>query len=176
VIGSERARGFQLWVALPPELENAPASSLYLSPSEVPETGPVRVILGSYDGLHSKIQFPSNLTYLHVHLPKGKQWTYLPPPDHEVAWAAVHEGQIEVSGEILEREIAVFEEGPDALHFVARSDASFVIGSARKHPYPLVLGYYSVHTSPHALEIGEAGIKEVEQTVLPDRLRLIAKK
>jgi hypothetical protein len=30
-----------------------------------------------------------------------------------------------------------------------------------KHPHPLVLGSYSVHTSPEALEIGEAGIARI---------------
>src|SRR5262245_2175807 len=43
----EGVRGFQLWVALPPELENAPNASHYLMPDEVPAEGPVRVILGA---------------------------------------------------------------------------------------------------------------------------------
>jgi hypothetical protein len=36
-----------------------------------------------------------------------------------------------------------------------------VLGSAVKHPHPLVCGYYSVHTSEPALAIGEAGIRRV---------------
>src|SRR6266446_3304509 len=54
-MGSERAKGFQLWVALPPELENAGATSTYLSPADVPNEGPVRVILGSYGKARSQI-------------------------------------------------------------------------------------------------------------------------
>ena len=34
-------RGFQLWVALPPELENAPNASHYVMPEESPTDGPV---------------------------------------------------------------------------------------------------------------------------------------
>ena len=43
----------------------------------------------------------------------------------------------------------------------ADGDASFVFGSAVKHPYPLVLGDYSVHTSAQALEQGEAEIVRI---------------
>ena len=34
--GPEDVKVFQLWVALPPELENAPFSSRYVMPEEVP--------------------------------------------------------------------------------------------------------------------------------------------
>jgi len=40
-------RGFQLWIALPPELESGPTISIYQSPEDVPQNGPVRVLLGS---------------------------------------------------------------------------------------------------------------------------------
>jgi hypothetical protein len=38
--------------------------------------------------------------------------------------------------------------------FEAIENTGFIIGSAVKHPYNLVLGAYSVHTSRHALEKG----------------------
>jgi len=40
-----------------------------------------------------------------------------------------------------------------------------VIGSAVRHPHPLVTGTYSVHTSREALARGEAGIEEVASTM-----------
>jgi len=43
----------------------------------------------------------------------------------------------------------------------AVGDSSFVFGSAVKHPYPLTLGYYSVHTSDEALARGEAQIRRI---------------
>jgi redox-sensitive bicupin YhaK (pirin superfamily) len=46
--GDGPVRGYQLWVALPPELELGAPRSQYLSASEVPHTGPARVILGCY--------------------------------------------------------------------------------------------------------------------------------
>ena len=46
--GEAAVSGFQLWVALLPTEENAPAQSIYLAPSQVPQQGPARVLLGHY--------------------------------------------------------------------------------------------------------------------------------
>jgi len=70
-----------------------------------------------------------------------------------------------VDGAPLRRELAVFEEGCAPIDCVAQEDVEFVIGSAVKHPHPLVTGYYSVHTSTETLIRGEAGIKEVSSTM-----------
>src|SRR5271156_5676281 len=43
-----QAKGFQLWIALPEALENAPSQSHYLSADQVPEEQPARVILGAH--------------------------------------------------------------------------------------------------------------------------------
>src|SRR5712675_1329572 len=48
-----RVKAFQLWVALPPELENAANASHYVMPEEVPVEGPARVILGEYGNAKS---------------------------------------------------------------------------------------------------------------------------
>lgn len=173
VLGPERARGFQLWVALPPELENGPAVSTYLHPQEVERDGPARVILGSYGKAHSRLLPTSQANYLHISLEAGERWTYRPPKEHDVAWIAVYDGDLEVSGLVLNREVAVFEEGSQEIEVVARRRVDFVLGSAVKHPHSLALGMYSVHTSRKALEIGEAGIEEVERKELPKRLRLL---
>ena len=58
-------------------------------------------------------------------------------------------------------ELAVFEESDGAIELEADGDTSFVLGSAIKHPHPLVLGYYSVHTSGPALAQGEAEINRI---------------
>src|SRR6202451_3684197 len=45
--GTERIKGFQLWVAMPPELELAETDSQYLPASEFQFSGPARVIAGT---------------------------------------------------------------------------------------------------------------------------------
>ena len=76
-------------------------------------------------------------------------------------------GVVEASHEALEHgEIVVFEAGDDPVEFTAHTDAEFVIGSAVRHPHDLVLGYYSVHTSADALEIGEARIEAIRDSLV----------
>jgi redox-sensitive bicupin YhaK (pirin superfamily) len=58
-INAGRTRGFQLWIALPPELELGPTVSIYQAPEEVPEDGPELVLLGSYGSASSAITSPS---------------------------------------------------------------------------------------------------------------------
>jgi len=55
----------------------------------------------------------------------------------------------------------VFEEGGQAIDFVAEGETEFVLGSAVKHPHELVTGYYSVHTSEAALAQGETEIERI---------------
>jgi redox-sensitive bicupin YhaK (pirin superfamily) len=159
--GDAGVAGFQLWLALPEQDENGPAHSQYLAPEQVLSSGPARVILGNYEGVASLIQPRAPITYLHVKLRDGEQWTYSPPAGHDVAWAAVGSGTLAVDDALLQSEVAVFDEGGGALQFTARGDTEFVLGSAAKHPYPLVTGMYSVHTSAAALAKGENEISRI---------------
>lgn len=151
-------RGFQLWLALPPEDENGPSHSMYLAPDRVQRAGPARVVIGSHQGATSDIRTRAPINYLHVTLKDGERWSYTPPAGHDVAWVAVADGLLETAGLALSEELGVFQKGEGRLDFVARGDTQFVLGSAPTHPHPLVTGYYSVHTSEAALEKGEAGI------------------
>jgi redox-sensitive bicupin YhaK (pirin superfamily) len=157
----ETLRAFQLWVALPPSEENSPAESRYVMPEDVQAEGPARVILGRHGRASSVIRAPEGMSYLHVRLKDGERWRYEPPAGHDIAWLAVDAGGLRAPSAIDAGELAVFEESNDAIELQARGDTSFVLGSAVKHPYPLVLGYYSVHTSTEALAHGEREINRI---------------
>jgi redox-sensitive bicupin YhaK (pirin superfamily) len=154
-------RGFQLWIALPPNLELGPSESLYQGAADIPEAGPARVLLGQYDGATSAIAAPAPINYLAVALKAGERWRYQPPKGHSVFWLAMGKGRLGAPDALEHGEIAVFEPGEAAVDFVAAEDAEFVIGSALPHPHDLVLGYYSVHSSAEALRAGEARIQAI---------------
>jgi redox-sensitive bicupin YhaK (pirin superfamily) len=154
-------RAFQLWVALPAAQENAPPESQYIPADAVEEDGPVRVILGRHGRARSLIRAPEDINYFHVRLKDGERWRYTAPHGHNVGWLAVDKGRLHASHVVSSGELAVFEESEDAIEVRAEGDTSFVIGSAVKHPYPLVLGYYSVHTNEVALAKGEAEISRI---------------
>lgn len=163
--GVQRVRGFQLWVALPASEENAPAHSMYLAPSQVPQEGPAHVLLGRHGAAQSTIPAPSPMNYLAVQLKDGERWRYTPPAGHTVAWLALDAGRLAAGddrgGPIAAGELAVFEESGAAIDVVAQGDTSFVLGSAAKHPHELVMGHYSVHTSKATLDRGEAEIRRI---------------
>jgi redox-sensitive bicupin YhaK (pirin superfamily) len=167
-VGGSPGKGFQLWVALPAALENAPAQSHYLAPSQVPQEGPAKVLLGRYGAAQSAIAAPAEMTYLSVRLRAGEHWQYAPPAGQTLAWIAVDGGQLAAGESIAAGELVVFEESQQAIDFVAQSDASFVLGSAAKHPHDLVTGPYSVHTSRAALSQGEAGIRRIGMRLRQD--------
>jgi redox-sensitive bicupin YhaK (pirin superfamily) len=161
VVGTGHVKGFQLWIALPEDLENAASHSRHLTADEVPEAGSARVILGVHEGVKSVIPAAAGINYLDVQLKVGETWTYLPPPGHEVAWLAVSAGKLHSSETIFVGEMAVFEESNRAITIRAEQASRFVLGSAVKHPHELVLGHYSVHTSRAALAAGEAEIRRI---------------
>ncbi len=88
VAGSARAKGFQLWVALPPEMENIASEARYLGREHFQSHGPARVILGRLGEAASKVPAPATMNYLDVALKKGEKWRYDPPDKHTVAWIA----------------------------------------------------------------------------------------
>jgi redox-sensitive bicupin YhaK (pirin superfamily) len=172
MFGQERIKGFQLWVAMPPELELAEPHSQYLGASDFSFAGPARVIAGEYDGVKSIVGSPDGITYLDVRLKAGERWTFQPAKGHDVAWIASHQGSVTTPQQISAGELAVFDEGDQAITFEALADAGFILGSAVKHPYELVTGHYSVHTNAESLRIGESNIADIgrrlhNQGVLP---------
>ena len=152
---------FQLWIALPPIVEEGPAEGLYIEPAQVPQVGNVRVLLGEYGGAINPIPAPSPMTYLDVVLGPDESWTYQPPAGHTIAWAMVYRGTALANGEAVTQELVVFEDGEGPLTFATLAGARVLFGSAQKHEHPLVLGSHSVHTSEAALAKGMAGIRAV---------------
>ena len=164
---SRRVRGFQLWVALPPELENGAAEPQYVESHRTPTIGPARLVVGSFAGEHGAARAPAGMNYLMVRLAPNESWHYHPPTGHTVAWLAMSSGDLVGATPAHAGELVVFEEGDEDVSLQAGSEgASLVLGSAVPHDYPLHLGNYSVHTSELALAKGEARIQE-----LGERLR-----
>jgi redox-sensitive bicupin YhaK (pirin superfamily) len=168
-----RARGFQLWLALPPEQELGPVENVYLEPDAVARDGPARVLVGTHGGATSSLNAPASLNYLAVRLRAGESWRYQPAPGHTVGWVAAGTGRLRVPGvpedpedlgnadTVEAGELAIFEPSPDAFDFLADADTEFVLGSAAPHAHDLVLGRYSVHTSSAALRAAERRIDEI---------------
>jgi redox-sensitive bicupin YhaK (pirin superfamily) len=162
---SSTSQGFQLWLALPPELETAEPEAQYIASEQTPSIDPARVIVGAYAGATSPVRAPAGITYLLVTLKPGERWIYQPPAGHTVAWVAIGKGALDAGERVSQGELAIFDnsEAPITIEGVAGLGATFVLGSAVPHPYPLHLGSYSVHTSSEALAAGERRIRELKK-------------
>ena len=155
---SKRVKGFQLWLALPPELENASASTQYIQTTQNQNVGPARVLLGEYNGSKSTLENAMDTNLLMVTLEAGQSWTYNPPSKHDVLWMSLSQGEIKIDDEnknIQEGEMLAYSRGNESVTYNAIEPSIFIIGSAPRHPYHLCLGRHSVHTSQSALFKGE---------------------
>ena len=159
---SGRSRGFQLWLALPPDQELGSSESIYQKPQDIHPKGPASVLLGTLGDVSSPLKAPSSINYLAVRLKAGETWRYEPPADHTICWVALASGSLADPEPVQAGELAVFEPSNDAIDFHAETDTEFVLGSAVSHPYELALGNYSVHTSPASLQAGEQRIAEIK--------------
>jgi len=157
-----RSRGFQLWLALPPEQELGPVETVYLAPDAVARDGPARVLVGTHGTATSSLKAPTSLNYLAVRLRAGEFWRYQPPIGHSVGWIALSTGRLLVPEGVEAGELAIFESSADAIDFHADADTEFVLGSAAPHAHDLVLGQYSVHSSPAMLRAGERRLNEIQ--------------
>lgn len=159
--GDGPLQGFQLWLAMPASDELAEPYTRFIQPDDVPKEGPVTVLLGSHGQMTSLLQTPLDVNLLWVELAAGQTWEYTPQTGHDVAWCFAQQGVVEVSGEQLNRELAIFVEGTGSLLFRAMTPCAFLMGTAVKHPYDLVLGSHSVHTAELALSNGVRRVAEI---------------
>src|SRR5256886_11816400 len=87
-------RGFQLWLALPPDEELGPVENIYLSPDGVARGGPARILIGHHGEATSSLKAPGSLNYLAVRLRAGESWRYQPDINRTVCWLALSAGQL----------------------------------------------------------------------------------
>lgn len=167
----EITRIFRLGIALRPSAEEVVARSKYIVPPAVPQEGPVRVVLGRLGAVAGALDEPEDINVFHVRLQQGQRWRYTPPLGHDVSWIAVDRGRLRVrsaqsSEAVRSGELAVFDESSGLLCMRSEEVTSFVIGSSKRHPYPLVFDRFSVHTTNDAMSRAKGEIARVGRELL----------
>jgi hypothetical protein len=85
----------------------------------------------------------------------------------------VYAGRAQICGATVEGELVVLNESDsaftvEALERAAETPCRVLVGCALKHPHPLVLGRYSVHSNRASLAQGEANIVAIGQQLRRD--------
>lgn len=160
--------GFQLWLALPAELELAPSESQYLEAARIPEVGPARLVVGRYAGKESPVRAPDGINYLMVTLESGATWRYETPAGHTAGWFAVARGEVTLDAPVRAGEMVVLDasDGAIELRSTGTEAARLVVGTAVPHPHPLHMGSHSVHTSHATLAEGERHILALREKLI----------
>ena len=169
LLGSGHATGFQLWVAMPPGVENGLSHGHYVPPHAVAQMavagGAVKVLLGSLQGpgetVTSAIESHQDMNYFVVQLEPGATWRYTPPPQHDVAFAVGFSGAPSVNGTTLRHTLAVLGSHGGIDISAPDGPVQVLLGTAVKHDWDLVLGTSSVHTSQAALAKGLQTIRAI---------------
>ncbi|MDC3379138.1 pirin family protein [Planctomycetota bacterium] len=156
-----RVAGLQLWLMLPPELENGPVAYQHATAPTLPVVGATRILSGTFKGTTSPISTPLPFNYFDVTLEGNDAWSFEPPSDHTVAWAYPYDGPLEVGDrEVAARHLIVFGE-QGTLNVKASRGCRFVVGTAPRFEQPLVRARGSIHTSQAALDKGMERISEI---------------
>ena len=167
ILGEGPVQGFQLWVALPPELELEEAEAQYVYPDDVGYGafigGNLQILLGTIELngalISSPVYPPHNMVYCVLTLEAGAEFEFHTQEEHDVMFAFPFNGNPTINGETSNGDLMMYT-GQGILDIAAGDEpAQVLIGSAEKPKQKLVLGNYSVHTSKKALEAGEAKIK-----------------
>lgn len=155
--------GLQLWIALPPALENGPNHYQDGQVEDLPVVDNTRVLAGKYATASSPMVTPVDFNCFDVALGAGSAWEFTPPEDHDVAWIYTRDGGVETARTSVEpRTIAVFEPTSEPIVVTAAHEAaSFVIGTAPGNHETIVASAGSMHTNAEALRSGQRRIAEI---------------
>jgi redox-sensitive bicupin YhaK (pirin superfamily) len=165
MIGGGQISGFQLWVALPPRVEDGASYSQYIEPDGVPSVGGLKILLGEYADKKSPISTPFAMNYFDLSLKSGENFYYKIPKTHKVAWAFVYSGKCTLNKIETFQEMVIFGSSGDGIELRASTDCKVIVGTSEPHPYPLVTGYSSVHTNEESLAKGEKRIAEIGKSL-----------
>ena len=139
----EPLRAIQLWIDVSRSPASSAGESQCVTPHELQEEGPARVVLGRLGRAGSPlVHAPRDINYFHVRLKEGQCWRYVAPDEHNVTWIAVDRGSLRSAqdGCVLREQIALFGDSPGVIEVQAEGDSSFVLGSARRLTQALVPG------------------------------------
>jgi len=140
----------------------------HLSCLKMSERWPRARVLSATRVASARIVSPSPITISPCALRRAERWRYEPPCwPHRSLGTAIASGLCQCLTN-YGMETCGFEQIERAVEFEALTDVEFVL-VRRAHEHDLVLGYYSVHTTPDALRDGEAHIEAIKKRLVQGR-------
>jgi redox-sensitive bicupin YhaK (pirin superfamily) len=157
----------QLWVQLPPKVEDEPASYIDMEAKDVPIVDEkVKVITGSYKGVKANISLPVEVTYLDIELHTGEEIEIEIPKEQTRAIIFPRLGELEIEGRSLkDQEFAIFEENEGSIKIKALHDSLFILASTAPNIYPFVASRGQIHTNQSSLDNAKKNISNLKSKI-----------
>ena len=156
----------QLWMQLPPELEESEVEYQNIQPEDLPVVENVKVIVGTYQGHSSPLQVPYDMTYLDIHLSTNEAFSFQTPQGQTTGFIFPRTGNLELFGESLPlNHLSILENNEGRLELKAKTDSQFVLLIAAPQNYPIVTKGGSIHTNQAAMERSFKRIRAIGKAI-----------
>ncbi len=152
----------QLWLQLPPELEETEPEYQNLQPEDAVQVDNVKVVAGSYKGVSSKLNTPYSLTYLDVSLKAGETFEFETPLRQTRGFVFPRKGKVELGGNSVPlANIGILEENEGTIKIEALEDSLLILVTVEPQQYPIVTGGGSIHTNRDSLVRSQEKIQKI---------------
>ena len=142
----------QLWMQLPPALEESEVEYSNIQPEALPDDGTVKVIVGEYKGEKSPLAVPYNMTYLDIRLDAKETFQFETPPGQTKGFIFPRQGKMSLSGESLPlHHLSILEENEGYIELRAETESAAVLILGEPQSHPIITQAGSIHTNDEAM-------------------------
>lgn len=150
----------QLWLQLPPKLEESEVAYQNVQPEHLPVADNVKIIIGQYHGLTSPVKTPYNMTYLDIQLEAGESFQFKTPEKQTKGFIFPRKGSLYIGTDIPLNALAILEENEGEILVKAHKDSQFVLVLSEPQNATILTKGGSIHTNNDSMDRSFSRIKE----------------
>lgn len=152
----------QLWMQLPPELEESTVEYQNIQPEQLPQVGSAKVVVGNYEGHQSPLQVPFEMTYLDIQLRAGETFEFDTPKGQTTGFIFPRSGSTKLwDTELPLGKLAILESSEGNISLTSEEGAELVLALAVPQSYPIVTQGGSIHTNEAAMQRSFERIRQI---------------
>lgn len=156
----------QLWIQLPPELEESEVEYQNIQPEDLPLVENVKVIVGSYKGHQSPLRVPYEMTYLDIKLKATESFHFETPKGQTAGFIFPRKGNVTLFEDDLPLgHLSILENNEGHLVLTAKTDSEFVLIMGEPQHYPIVTKGGSIHTNQDAIKRSFQRINDIGKLI-----------
>lgn len=157
---------YQLWLQLPPELEESAVEYQNIQPEHLPVVDHVKVIVGEFKGKKSPLKLPYNMTYLDVKLGANEVFEFQTPEGQTTGFVFPRSGNVELFEDTLPlNNLSILENNEGRIEIIAKAESQFVVLMAEPQNYPMLTKGGSIHTNKASLDRSFARIRALGKSI-----------